>query len=103
MAWDTIALMCKGNLAGVGESARNRLLGCSKVDLGHTLGRDSPLPLFGRMPGGARAAAFLRVGGAEPGPRVHRFAALANLEVQLRAAAAAAVARRCDGVPGGYA
>src|SRR5271169_210750 len=44
----------------------------------------------------ALAAAFLGVGALEPGAGVDRFAALSDLEIQLRAAAAPAVTGRGD-------
>src|SRR5579862_5281566 len=48
-----------------------------------------------------RPRTALRIAAAEPGARVDRLAALADLEVQLRATAAPGVPGRGQGVPGG--
>src|SRR6202040_2876001 len=82
----TIALKASGILARVGESAHG-----SRA-LGKTL-----TPITSGATGGPPE---LRGGGAEPGARVDRLAALADLEVQLRTAAATAVAGGGDGFAG---
>src|SRR5207247_10789115 len=48
-------------------------------------------------PSHIRRPGALRIGGPEPGARVDRLAALADLEIQLRTAAAAAVAGGGEG------
>src|SRR6202040_1403261 len=79
----TIALKASGILARVGESAHGARA------LGKTL-----TPITSGATGGPPD---LRGGRAEPGARVDRLAALADLEIQLRTAAATAVAGGGDG------
>src|SRR5262249_32021129 len=93
MAVNTIALPAPAVLAQVGESAPGVGQSPRNVDPSHTRAGVRPERRF--------LGVALRVRSPEPGPGVHGFTTLADLEIQFRSGAAAAVARGGDGVARG--
>src|SRR5215468_5916068 len=82
MAANTIARPSPAILAQVGESAHSRQRDPGNIDPSHT------------QAGTPRACALgclLGLGGLEPGPRIDRLTALADLEIKLGAGAPAAI------------